>query len=65
MEGVVAQVLKGWLTLTNAEKREFISFTEQYERSGTLSQEALYETVRSTIKLHTGPLGDTCRCCGR
>jgi hypothetical protein len=65
MDKVVAQVLQGWMSLSSAQKREFASFIERYEKSGTISQESLTESVRSATKLHTGPLGDTCRCCGR
>lgn len=65
MEKVVAQVIQGWLNLSLSQRREFVNFIERYERSGSISQESLTEGVRSATKLHTGPLGDTCRCCGR
>lgn len=66
MESEVAKVIRGWISLSASERREFQSFVEQYERGGSAAQESLRESVYSSVtKLQTGPLGGTCPCCGK
>ena len=62
----VVKVVRGWISLSESERREFQRFVEQYERGDMRMQGSLRESVYSSVtKLQTGPLGGTCPCCGK
>jgi hypothetical protein len=66
MDKSVAQVLKGFLNLSEAQRREFIELVNKFQSGTTYSNEQLRESVNASVtKMQTGPYRDTCGCCGR
>lgn len=66
MDKNVAQVFKGFLSLSEAQKREFIELVNKFQSGTNYSNEQLRESVNASVtKMQTGPYIDTCGCCGR
>lgn len=66
IEKSVAQVFKGFLSLSEAQRKEFIDLVNKFQSGTTYSNEQLRESVSSSVtKMQTGPYRDTCGCCGR
>jgi|26BtaG_2_1085354.scaffolds.fasta_scaffold02814_3 hypothetical protein len=66
MEKEVAQIFNGWLSLSDSQKMKIIGMIQDYQRGGDHTKRELRESVMASVtKMHTGPLGDSCRCCGR
>lgn len=62
----VAQVVKGFLSLNDAQKLELIEMMNKFQSGTAHSNEQLRESVNaSAAEMHTGPYGNTCACCGR
>lgn len=70
MNKKVAQVIQGFLALTDGEKIEFIENLEKYKKyphSTTLDlQKSLNENFRAgSHGLNLGPSPNSCPCCGK
>lgn len=66
MNDKTQRVFNGWLALTEAERRDFADAERRYVQSTGAGRQQIQESTRSSVvKLQTGPLGQTCPCCGR
>ncbi|WP_042427962.1 hypothetical protein [Streptacidiphilus anmyonensis] len=67
MDSKVAGVLRGYINLTPAQRREFIDALNQYNQGTPVTQERLVnEANRQWItKVDLGPTSQVCGCCGR
>jgi hypothetical protein len=66
MNGNTRRVLNGWLNLTITERLDFMTASREYSESSENGKRAITENTRDAVmKMDTGPLGSTCRCCGR
>jgi hypothetical protein len=66
MNNKTTRVFNGWLHLSLDERREFDEALRQYRASTDYQQRNLREATEGIVtKMQTGPLGETCRCCGR
>ncbi|MBX2840408.1 MAG: hypothetical protein KTR26_01455 [Flammeovirgaceae bacterium] len=64
-----AQVFNGFLNLDEIEKIEFFKEVEKYMHTNTTYEkreiERLFEDYNTFKRVHLGPLGDACSCCGK
>jgi len=70
MDDQVATVMRGFLTLTPAQQREYIAALNEYLQGGTFTQDRIRrESTRNwgpITKVDLGPTtANTCSCCGR
>lgn len=66
MNEKTTRVFKGWLELTDDERRLLSDAIRQYSEKTSSGKQVLKEEVRASVtKMQTGPLGPTCPCCGR
>jgi len=63
MSSKVDKVIRGWLELSEDEKRSFDDFLRKYKEGGYSQKSQLRESVFH--RLQSGPLGSSCPCCGR
>ena len=66
MTNKVKIVLKGFLDLSESEKRDFIGELKRYSDKGTLEKGIMHEQLGGDVKRILGPTSsDFCHCCGR
>ncbi|MGA0588852.1 hypothetical protein ACO2Q2_17285 [Dyella sp. KRB-257] len=66
MDNKVAQVLQGFLQLTDAQKAEFQKELQGFSQGGDYTKRVFRESVNASVtKMQTGPHGGSCPCCGR
>lgn len=59
-------VFRGWLELTADEQQQLSHAIRQYNEKLFSEQRALQADLhKSVTRMQTGPLGQTCPCCGR
>jgi hypothetical protein len=59
-----ARVLKGYISLSPAEKIEFVKELNSYNAAPDPQKHLLSEGVEKTA-IHLGPLSGVCGCCGK
>ncbi len=66
MDNKVAQVLQGYLQLTESQKSEFQKSLQEFSQGGEFTKRVFRESVNASVtKMQTGPHGGSCPCCGR
>jgi hypothetical protein len=66
MDKQIAQVLNGFLSLTDSQKQLFQKYLVEATTGTPYSRQLLREGVNASItKMQTGPHGGGCACCGR
>lgn len=66
MDNKVAQVLQGYLQLTDTQKAEFQREFQGFNQGGEYTKRVFRESVNASVtKMQTGPHGGSCPCCGR
>ena len=63
----VRLVFKGWVNLSERERREVIDLIGEYQRGSDTDQRRLRESANRerAVKMEIGPLGNPCPCCGK
>jgi hypothetical protein len=62
MDKDVAQVLRGYLTLTKAQQGELVKEIENHIKKLVTGKQLDERIVKA---INTGPFNMTCKCCGR
>lgn len=66
MNKQVANVLNGYITLSDTDKREFIQEINKYIEGSDTTKRILNEEVRKTFdSVNFGPAPGGCPCCGK
>ena len=62
MDKKVAQVLSGYFELDREQKETFIKTLNEYNEANVRERRKLKE---ATARIDTGPIAETCPCCGK
>jgi hypothetical protein len=66
MNDKTTRVFNGWLQLTFSEKQEFDAEVRRYQGALDPEKHRMREAYSGhVLRMQTGPLGNTCPCCGR
>ena len=66
MNSKAERVFNGWLALSPSERSDFERAVRDYNTGTATKQQEIRESTREHLtKMQTGPLGQTCACCGR
>ena len=65
MERRARRVFRGYLELSNFERKEFEDAVEEFRRGSESTRKDLRTNVEREVRMDTGPVGTGCPCCGR
>jgi hypothetical protein len=66
MDPDVARVLRGYTSLTTAQRSAFVRHVNEYNEGTSAAQERIIrEAINKSQRMDVGPTSGSCPCCGR